>query len=258
MSGHSCKGHWIGAAMGLVMLAVVAAGPLPARAEDYAAPTFANILKVLVRFGALNVGNNDILTNYAMITECDLYKKYFQDDFKWHQIQEAMRKAIKQDVSAYPTGLHYNAELQLDRFDFKTGIFRFADKSQINAVDYFTFITVRDNMCGSTKTRLLPTDYRIVLDQPIILKGIPVSEEDGRTLLKRMQEDKNARIIYARFNFRVVYVERLMTRINKYDKLAPPLSQDQNRRYVRMDSNLGSIDFYQDEAHTKLIYSYRP
>lgn len=242
----------------VIVLLVLLSGVPSVRAEEYSAPTFENILKALVRFGALNIRNDQVIDNYAIVTECRLYRKFFRDDFKWQEIREAMRKAIKQDVGIYPTGLYYNAKLQLDRYDFKSGMYKFTDRSRINGVDYFTFTTSRDNYCGGLRAELLPGDYRVVLDQPIIMGGIPMSEEDGKMLLARMEESKNARVIYARFNFRIVFVEKLLEERDKNGKKLVALAQSPRRRYIRLDANLGSIDFFEDEEHHKPIYSYRP
>jgi len=240
-------------AVGLALLVF----SFPAVAGEFVAPTVDNILKILVRFGALNMVDDRILDDYAKIIECKLYRHFYSDDFRWKEFRDAMRKSIKQNIGEYPTGVYYDAELQLDRYDFKQKIYKFREKSSLNGVDYFTFV-VKDNKCGKEEIRLFPTEYRVVLDQPLLISGIPLSENDAKTLLKRMKDNKNdSLIIYARFNFQVVFVDRLSWRIDNKNRETGPLYQS-GKKQVRLDARLGSIDFFEDETKTRLIYSYRP
>ena len=230
----------------------------PATASEFVVPTVDNILKILIRFGALNMGDDRILDNYAKITECKLYRHFYSDDFRWRDFRDAIRKSIKQNIGEYPTGIYYDAELQLDRYDFKQKIYKFREKSSLKGVDYFTFV-VKDNKCGSEEVRLFPTEYRVVLDQPLLISGIPLSENDAKTLLKRMKDNKNdLLLIYARFNFQIVFVDRLSWNINNKNQETGPLHQSGNKKQARLDANLASIDFFEDKAKTRLIYSYRP
>ncbi|MDD5585748.1 MAG: DUF4852 domain-containing protein [Alphaproteobacteria bacterium] len=239
---------------------LVTAGPASLRAEEYAPPTFSNIVKALVRFGALDISDDNNLNGYAMVVECKLYKRYFDNDFKWHQIQAAMRKAIRQDVSSFPTALYYDATLKLDRYNFKNKVYQFTDKSSLANVDYFTLLARLDDACVISETnRVLPEEYQFVLDQPLVLAGIPLSEEDGQTLLTRMDGSNNkSHLVFARFNMRIVFISRLTRPLDQNNRPAKMLRQDAGKNFVRLDARMGSIDFYEDEARTKLIYSYRP
>src|SRR5262249_19708156 len=121
----------------IFILLILVLCALPAQAEDYAKPSWPNIVRTLVRFKAININDDKLLNDYAMITECDLYKAFYADDFKWNKVLEAIRDSVRQKVATFPTAYQYTAELQLDRYDFKRKEFAFGEKTtlrNINAV----------------------------------------------------------------------------------------------------------------------------
>jgi hypothetical protein len=244
----------------LLLVLCVAMTPAPLRAEEYAPPSIANILKTLVRFGALDVSDDEVLNTYAMAVECKIYTRYYKDDFQWHKVQAAMRKAIRQDIMTYPTALYYDASLALTRYNFKDKVYLFSDRYSLKNVDFFSLSAEGDNSCDKNQNKLLPVDYHFVLDQPLALTGLPLSEEDANTLFDRMEKaDNKKHVVFARVNMKVVFVDRLIyTRNQLTRRILGFLHQNTGRNYVRLDVRIGSIDFYEDEARTKLIYSYRP
>jgi hypothetical protein len=245
--------------LGLAFFAILTLGyPDHAHAGEFVSPTFANIVKIIVRLGALDTKDNDALDSYAMVEECQLYQKLYHDDFKWNKFQTALRKSIAQDVNTFPTGIYYNTELQLARYDFKQNIFSFTPNTSLKNVNLFKLDAKGDVNCGANNRTLLPADFNIVIDQPLNLSGLPLGKENAATIFHRLEGAGNTdHIIFTRFQFRIVYVEHLVRAKNADGKKNGPFKQPSGTA-VRLDSRLDSIDFYEDSARTKLIYTYRP
>src|SRR6185503_12208850 len=104
---------------------------LPARAGTYTTITFSNLVKTMVRFNALSLKDDDLLEEYAMITDCDLFKYFYPDDFKWNQVKAAIRESVNMNVATFPTEYQYDTKVQLARYDFRLKSFRFSDRATI-------------------------------------------------------------------------------------------------------------------------------
>lgn len=252
---------------GLVLCLAV----FPARADEYEKPSLANFMKTLVRFGAIDLRRDDIIDAYGRINECDLYFEYFKDDFKWQRIRSALRQSIKQNVATFPVAYQFDAELQLDRYDFKAGLFRFTNKTVQASSNVFSMRTQESERCvqeGVQKDRFPPEVFKFVLDKPVKMLGIPMNAKTGERLLANMEAQKNKdRLVYVRFKFRIGYIaplsvkrpETAETQIRRGAKsYGPMVTQDESDEEVAMDARADAIEYYEDPARTKLIYSYTP
>ena len=155
--------------------------PLPATvADDYADLTWPNLVRTLVRFNAINIADPVIIDEYAIITECDLYKAFYHDDFKWNQVRKAVHESIKMNVSTYPVNYRYSVTIQLGRYDFTAKLFRFNKLTKMTNVNTFKMFAVNNRSCGADNVKSLPHNFRVVLTEPIFLEGLPLSEKDFR------------------------------------------------------------------------------
>ena len=140
---------------------------VPAWADDYAKPTLDNLVKTLVRFSAIDTKDDRLLDEYAMITDCDLVKYFYVDDFRWNKVRQSFRDSIQMNIATFPVSYFYDTTLQLDRFDFGDKVFRFTAKTALHNVNSFLVYDAVDAVCGNRKVKSLPLSYHMVLDQPI-------------------------------------------------------------------------------------------
>jgi hypothetical protein len=233
----------------------------PAWADDYAEPTLENMVKALARFGAIDIKDDLMIDDYAIISACDLYTQFYDNDFKWSEVRTAIRESVNANIASYPTSFYYDATVQLARYDFKSSLFRFTERSTVTGVNsfVFTFSGGDGAYCDGHTVKYLPTNYTLVAAEPITISGLPFAENDANDLLSRMKEDgNNNRVIYARFNLRIAYIEPL--RKSHLGAGKPQFVQNsmaRTNRTMRIDVRLDSVDFFEDDDRTRLIYSYR-
>jgi Domain of unknown function (DUF4852) len=238
-------------------------GQSPSFAEegDYADATWPNLVRTLVRFNAIDMQDSAIVDEYSIITECDLYKSFYQNDFKWNQVREAVRKSISMNIATFPVKYHYDVKMQLDRYDFPTKVFRFTNKSIIENVNTFTLYSVEGTGCGIADVKNMPRSFRAVIATPIYIDGLPFTEQDANVVLKLMDADENiSRIIYASFNMHMTYIEPLQktTSRGSGNMITTWTQGGLAAHTVRLDAQLDSIDFYEDAAKKRRIYTYQP
>ncbi|MDE2029952.1 MAG: DUF4852 domain-containing protein [Alphaproteobacteria bacterium] len=228
-----------------------------ARADIYAKPSWQNLMKTMVRFNALDLSDTKLLDQYAIITECDLYKAYYNNDFKWEEVRHAIVNSIRKNIATYPIAYQYDTRLQLDRYDFASKLFRFTKKSTINNINSFDIYSVEGTGCGTASVTLLPRDFHAVLADPIYMQGLPLDEKDAEALLNQMTKDGNInRIIFVRFNLRIVYIDHMRKVALPGEVVHYEQSNAPNASWIRMDARLDSIDFYEDPQMTRLIYEF--
>lgn len=232
---------------------------VPAHAQEYAKPDWTNLLRTLIRFNAITLDDPKILDEYAAVSECDLYKTLYSDDFKWNEARTAIRESVRMNVATFPASYSYTTQLQLDRYDFQNKIFRLTEKTSLKNVNTFRIYKVDGAPCDGMVTKYIPTTFRAVLDVPIFFGGIPLAPNDAEALLNHMKADKNIdRVITAQFNLRVVFIAPMhLSRISG-DTRGYTQNGNDEERTSRLDVRLDSINFYEDTAMTKLIYRLQP
>lgn len=250
------KRFFIGLLVALIAFSTTAP---PAKAEEFVRPSLQNITKILMRFGAINIKDDEILDSYAQIQECKLYQHFYRDDFKWNEFRAAFRESIRDNIESYPMGISYEGTLQLGRYDFKEKLYRFTDKTKIVNTNMFILDGAGDMRCSAYTQNLFPSTYSLVLDQPLYVNGIPLSKDDAKEILKRMEANGNKdHLIYARFNVNIVFVQLLTRKKDNQNLPTGKLVQKANDSAIRLDARAASIDFFEDEGRTKQVYSFRP
>jgi hypothetical protein len=245
----------------LVAFLVVLMLAVPANAVEYGADELADFARTLVRFKAFDINDEDLLDEYAMVTDCELVETFYRNDFQWSEVRKLILQSISQNRDSFPVKYHYDALLQLDRYDFKDKNFRFTNRTVVRDVNTFTFtLTNRhDFLCNGQKLQYFPTTYVFVIGTPISIGGMPFAEDDAKALLQRLDAAGNAdRIIYTRFNFTVNFVGPLHIETYNGGAAKKYLQNGSGDGAVRLDSRLNSVDFYEDPQMTKLVYSYKP
>ncbi len=243
----------------LLRLAFLALSVLPffasaAAAQQYAEPTWADLVRTLVRMKAIDVTDTVIMDEFGIATECDLYDTFYHDDFKWNRVRQAMMKSIKQNIAAYHTRYRHDIDMQLDRYDFSTRLFMFKEKSKLKNDNHVQLFALPAHSCHMPDVKNVPYDFALILHPPLFLEGIPLPEADARNLVMRMERDKNYdRIIYARFNVKILYVEPLRKRTMTNGETIYKQG-DKTFMLANLDATVESIDFYEDSKHTRLIY----
>ena len=242
----------------LILILVVLLLPVTARADIYSRPTWDNLIKTLVRYGALDLTDNQILDEYAIVTDCDLYRAFFDNDFKWNQVRESMRESVQMNLTHFPTSYTYEDKLALDHYDFQQQMYQFSDKNPLQKVNAFFLYRSDGQTCNGLRIPHLPRAFRAVLDESVTLPGLPLTQRSADALLRRMDANNNKdRMVYVRFNLHINYVGKVGPNPNSTDPMFTQANAA-NDAPVLLNAQVDTIDFFEDELHRKLLYSYQP
>jgi len=232
---------------------------VPAHAEDYATLTWPDLLHTLVRFNALNLETDDrLLDDYAMITDCDLYRYYYKDDFKWNRLRALIRRSSAKDSANYPVRYHYDHKFQLDRYDFETKIYRFSPRTQIHNIGDIIIFTFAGPACDNLSPEYMPSSFKAKFNKPLTIPGLELDPKTTEALLHYMDAAGNdEHYVYARFNLAIVYIEPL--------RKTPPGAGDtpyyqshNDPGALVIDTRIDSVQFFKDPDMTQLVYIFTP
>jgi len=230
-------------------------------AISYIAPSWADLLRTAVRLKSIDLHDNLLLDEYAIITECSLYNAYYADEFKWNQVRIAVLNQAIAKEATYPLAYHFDVQFQLNHYDFERNLYIFSDKATLSHVNSIIAYDVSGPACGSAQIRYLPQTFQVVFDAPVTVLGLPLNQNTAEALLQQMNSDKNTnKVIYTRLYFHNVYADPLQRQKRvganteiEYDQVSAP-----HHRALRLDAHLDSVLFYEDPAMTRLVYEYKP
>jgi len=91
--------------------------------DEYILGTYLELTKLYWTLNKFDINDNQAIENFLIITECDLYKRYHDNEFEWTQIIEDTRKYIANNLPMWPTTYEIIIPLYLDRYDIENKIF---------------------------------------------------------------------------------------------------------------------------------------
>lgn len=221
--------------------------PIDFKGKIYIEGRFRSLARLLVKTGAINMQNADVQDEFSIVEFCDIYLKYYENDFKWKEIRPLLSKKIKQEQTKWPTGLYVDGEVKLDRYDFSHKGFRLNEKAQIDNLGKFKLLDggVRHCYIGY-QPKFFPSRYTLQLEDAVTVPYVKVGETEGRALVEEMLARGNiARVIPVRFLINTEHAQ---------------LSDVLTNRVVTGEffGELEAILFYTDETRQKVLYSYDP
>lgn len=238
--------------------------PAPAPAT-YISPTWADLLRTMVRFGALDLQDDNLLDEYAAVTDCDIYKFYFKDDFKWNAIRKKIRDSADLKMTTYSAHYYFYTVLKLEHYDFDKKIYRFTPATTINNVNVFKLFGYPTQNYCDRHIRYIPAAFQAVTDVPFTLAGLPLAPADAQALLRQMEADKNVdHAVIVKFDMTITYIGRLLKLAtgvgasSRQVKYSQTFDDSKGPIVLRLDARLDSVEFYEDVAMTKLVYSTKP
>jgi hypothetical protein len=86
--------------------------------RTYAQVTYEGLYKLAWSYGAFDIQNIEHLNTYLKVTECNLYLKFYQNEFEWEKIKAATRKFLTEHKLEVPRYYEYVQPLILGRYDY--------------------------------------------------------------------------------------------------------------------------------------------
>ena len=203
-----------------------------------------NLSQAFVKLTGIDLEDNQMIDDFALINHCSIYQRYFNDEFAWRQAREAFRRVIQREIETYPENVYLLGTVALGRYDFDRKAFMLDEESRLNNVGAFRFQD-RSFTCQGGAIKQMPLSYNIRLSNPVTLDRLEVSEEKAHQITQIMQQENN--------KDRKIYITFFM-RINDFTTQGATTSTSSIRATMR--ATLMSLRFYLDRQRKILIYEY--
>lgn len=220
--------------------------------EGYYPSDHASLSKLLWKFGYYNQDSDDAIDAFFQLSECDLYKTYYKNDFEWKNIRESFAREMQYFAKEIPNTYYINAFIPLGRYNFEKSAFEIDDEYKLNNAGTIKvpFYTKPPQECGGTniKADLYPHIIKFFADNKFALSHIPVPPNEAEGLIKRIGEfqysEKNGdnRIVPVRFKIK-------MRDVKEFNFGTFP--------EVTFEGFLVEIEFFEDPQMTQLIWRRR-
>ena len=180
--------------------------------ETYSPFTFSNNARLYWLLHVYSVDNDDMIDNYLKATECDLYSRFFLNEFEWRKVREATRTYLDKFKHTFPRRFEYIQPLSLDRYNFDLKGFPLEEGSvfyQSTRLEMSSYMENGDK-CGNqsiTKLKGYPPMAMLSIKQPFKLSFIRANEEMAKEYLKFLEskqiDQTRGRPAYIRFRVRI-------------------------------------------------------
>lgn len=167
-----------------------------ADAAAYERVTFQKLMNLSWQFGLLDPKRLDVVTEYIVFSNCDLYKEYAQDDFKWPEIIDATKAYLEKYGAQGGRQISVIQPIALGKYILDKEWFavtadtQYLNKVEIEIADFQRAAEVGYYGCGSIHVpRTFPIAANVILPKPFSLTYLPMSKkfaEDYLSYLRRL------------------------------------------------------------------------
>lgn len=162
-----------------------------------------SLSQAFIKLTGVDLNDDRMIDDFAIVNYCQIYRRYFKDEFSWRQAREAFRRMIQRELESYPENIYLLGTLILGRYDFERKAFILDELNRFDRTGAFRFQD-RSFSCSGAPVTQIPLIYNIRLTNPITLDRVDIPEDKAFNITRIMeQEDNKDRKIYITFFIRV-------------------------------------------------------
>lgn len=180
--------------------------------HTYMQMTYSNLYKLVWAHDAFTVENVEALNAFLSITECNLYKKFFHNEFEWEKIRIATKEYLKNTQTKTPRYYEYVQPIFMGRYDYALQGFPIVNADNFKGQKNFQFASYRN---GETECGNMDFDYTKYPGTGVLSVASPLNLSFIRVPIKLAQkyiewrskqdfeEEDNKRQAYIRYRIRI-------------------------------------------------------
>ena len=226
----------------------------------YEKPTQKALSHVYWALGMYDIEDNEAVTEFMRVNECDIYRRFFGDDVEWTGVLNATRDFITENRPDFPTRLAFTLPLKLSDYDVKRKIFGIQDTFKVNALRRFEFRAEgRFKPCTEDHVveRGYPRSLLLEFSRPFDLTAIPMEEKVAKDYLESRNRFLKARYPPKERTRRLKYFIRdayLVMNIKIFAHVKFLGLNDYGIPAVQLLGTLEGYEIYADRSKTQILY----
>ncbi len=143
----------------------------------YVDPNYKNLSQLYWAVARLDINDDEMIDNYLMINNCELYEEYILNDFEWKTIRESARNHILKNITTFPTRIQTMIPITLGDYNTVTEVFDLDEENVIDARTRFSIDMNRDlNVCGRPASKMegYPLNIQLNTMVPFSIRNISI------------------------------------------------------------------------------------
>lgn len=213
--------------------------------EGYATPTFRELYTTIAMFGGIDINDKDIINEYARMTDCEEYTKFFKNDYEWKIRYDVLAKRLKNKEEPYRVLYEIVDVIKLGRYDFDEGFFPLEGSGAVSNIGNVQLFDSRmfQDYCGSKeKVRIFPPRVNVLLANPLSINKIKIKKD----YMKEMSD------LIAKYNLTDTRRLYQRVRIKITDAVGYGYSNG-NIFSSELEGKVMGVDFFFDRELTKKV-----
>lgn len=188
---------------------------IPIAAVDrslYATPTIKHFSDLYWALGKLDPNNDEHIDKYVIVSDCETYKKYYQNEFEWGRVREEMRAMIAANKQKFPMRFRFVLPMRFGAYDFARQGFDVLKDYRIPGIRRFEFVAddYKGGICSLANYTLGAYPKAVIADlsRPVELNFVPVPEDKAKAYLDAISVNANPRLMPGDpdfYDYRTVY-----------------------------------------------------
>ncbi len=228
----------------------------------YEEPTIKALSHLYWAVDMYKISDNYAIDEFMRINECDIYKKFSDNEFEWSKIRDAAKTFIKNYKSEFPTRFAFVLPLKFSDYDKRRRAFELQEGYKINSVRRFELYASDFNTetCSNDfhVSRGYPRVINLEFSRPFNLTHVPMSFERANKYIKEKNRlfykdypkgARSKRAIYEYYRDAYLVMKVKIFAHGKHLGANP-----QGAPIIQMMGILESYSVYEDIKQTKLFY----
>ena len=216
--------------------------------EAYQPISYPALAKMVWRYQTYKTDNDNALDEFIRISNCNLYNKYFENDFLWGNIREGVRRDLDYYSYQLPNRFEIKTAIPLGRYNFDRAAYVVDDAFKMdNAGSIEIPISGEQAPCGTSA--IIPGMMKFAADNKFALYEIPVPVNEAEQLLNKIKKYRyegvfkgSDRTLAARFRISINGVRLLWNK------------EKSETHGVVFQGQLDEIAFFSDPEMTDLVW----
>lgn len=224
---------------------------------EYQEPSLESFSKLYWALSALDINDNKNIDDFIRINDCDVYKKYFLNEFEWGGIRDAARAFLAESGKSFQTRFQITQPLRLGEYVFEKKAFVIDEEYKIKGVSRYE-ISIEDPFYGvcSQKGNLnnYPPTIIAELNRPINLEYMPISPEAAQKFIAEKQKLNNISNSAGGTSMRFQRDAFVVLKMKFFGFKKFGFHRESAINYAELLGVLEKLEVYADEELTELLY----
>jgi hypothetical protein len=159
--------------------------------------TVKNLSHLFWAVGLYKFDDEEAISEFMRINECEIYKNYFTDELEWQAIKDATVSFLKDNKEDFPTRFEFIMPIKLENYIDERQAFEIQDEYKFDAIRRFEVYATDFRMPPCTDDHRIEKGFPRVLvlefSRPFSLEYIPMSKKVAVNYLNRTMARVNLR-----------------------------------------------------------------